>query len=217
MLTTSGWLDSLIAGRPVNGSGVPIPWMNYSAIDFIGSKIKSSHRVFEWGAGFSSLWFASKVKEVISAEDNLEWYEEINKKTPPNLHIIKATTKQYYIDSITNQPDNFDIVVIDGSHRNQCANVCIKKLNQDGFIIFDNSDSKEYDESMHYFDKNGFFRIDFWGLIPSYFYKNCTSIIFRDPGFLRYSTPPSCQVLSSGISCFQAYDKGAGESELGKP
>lgn len=207
MLETSGWLRSLEAGRPVDKNGAPIPWLNYAAIDFIGEKINPQMRVFEWGAGFSSLWFASKVKEVVSAEDNVVWYEEVNKATLGNLRIMSLPAKADYVGAIIKEAEKFDVIVIDGSHRNDCARACIEKLNANGFVIFDNSDAREYDQSMEYFNEQGFFRIDFWGLIPSYLYKNCTSIFFRNADFLRNALPPSRQQLSTGISCFQANDK----------
>lgn len=207
MLETSGWLRSLEVGRPVDQNGTPIPWMNYAAIDFIGSKINSQMRVFEWGAGYSSFWFASKVKEVVSAEDNIEWYQEINKALPENVKIMSLPSQSDYVNAILKEKGNFDVIVIDGSHRNDCTRVCIEKLTPDGFVIFDNSDTNEFDQSMEYLNEQNFFRIDFFGLIPSYLYKNCTSIFFHNPDILKNEVPPSRLLLSTGISCFQAHDK----------
>ncbi len=207
VLETSGWIRSLHIGRPVDKDGVPLPWMNYAAIDFIGSKLAVDMRVFEWGAGYSSLWFASKVRQVVSVEDNHSWSEELKTKLPKNVELMYLPSQSDYVFSITRQILNFDVIVIDGSHRNDCARICVEKLSADGFIIFDNSDSMEYDDSMAYFTEQGFYRIDFWGLIPCYLYKNCTSILFRNPILLQSTQIPSKQILSSGISCFQAYHK----------
>lgn len=212
VLETSGWLNSLKAGRPIDKNGLPIPWLNYAAIDFVGSKINSQMRVFEWGAGFSSLWFASRVKEVVSAEDNTKWIQEISKEVSGNMKIMNLPSKSDYVGSILKETGKFDVIVIDGSHRNDCAKVCIEKLNSDGFVIFDNSDSREFDQSMDYFNEQNFFRIDFLGLIPSYLYKNCTSILFRNPEILKNETPPSRLKFSAGISCFQAHDKRVSEN-----
>lgn len=207
VLETSGWLRSLEAGRPVDKGGAPIPWLNYAVIDFIGEKINPQMRIFEWGAGYSSLWFASKAKEVISVEDNVEWYQEVSKNLPHNLNVLSMPAQADYVGAISNQSGLFDVIVIDGSSRNDCARACIDKLSLNGFVIFDNSDSVEFDPSMELFNKLGFFRIDFWGLIPSYLYKNCTSILFRNADLLKSALPPSRQQLCTGISCFQAHDK----------
>ena len=206
-LEISGWIRSLRTGRPVDKDGLPLPWITYAAIDFIGAKLDPNMRVFEWGAGYSSLWFASKVLQVISVEDNHEWAEELKMQMPKNVDLRYFPSKADYVNSIAQQMLNFDVIVIDGSHRNECAKICVEKLSIDGFIVFDNSDSSEYDDSMTYFAAQGFYRIDLWGLIPSYLYKNCTSIFFRNPIFLHGMQAPSKQILSSGISCFQAYQK----------
>lgn len=206
VLETSGWLQSLKAGRPIDRNGLPLPWLPYAAIDFIGAKINSQMRVFEWGAGYSTLWFATKVAEVVSTEDNLQWYNELQLQLPVNVKLSCANTQQEYVNAISMDTGFFDIIVIDGSHRNDCCKVSIDKLSDNGFIVFDNSDSADFDESMNYFNQQGFFRIDFWGLIPSYLYKNCTSIFLRNPSALKNEIPPSKQLVSTGISCFQSYD-----------
>lgn len=207
VLDTSGWLRSLKAGRPIDNNGLPIPWLTYAAIDFIGSKINPQMRVFEWGAGNSTLWFASKVKEVVSTEDNVEWYQELRSKLPQNVKLSCSTSTSEYVGSILNDKEKYDVIVIDGSHRNECSKVCIERLAENGFVVFDNSDSAEFDESMIFFNTQNFYRIDFWGLVPSYLYKNCTTILFRNPDILKTGAPPSQQQVTTGISCFQAYDK----------
>jgi hypothetical protein len=208
VLETSGWLRSLEAGRPIDKNGAAIPWMNYAAVDFIGAKINSQMRVFEWGAGYSSLWFASKLREVVSVDDNVEWYKELSIQLLGNMKLMCLPNKLDYVSSISKEPGEFDVIVIDGVFRNECAQQCISKLSTNGMVIFDNSDGEEYDQSIEYFNREGFFRIDFWGLIPSYLYKNCTSIMFRNPDILKNDCLPSKQMLSTGISCFQAINKG---------
>ena len=207
MLDTSGWLRSLQSGRPVDRAGAPIPWMNYAAIDFIGAKISASMRVFEWGAGFSSLWFATRVKEVVSVEENATWYRELQPQLPSNVNLMCLPAQGDYVRAIRATTGEFDVIVIDGVHRNECALESISRLSSNGMIVFDNSDGADYDPSMAMFNEAGFMRIDFWGLIPSYLYKNCTSILFRNPDLLRQGLVPSRQELSTGISCMQAVDR----------
>jgi hypothetical protein len=209
MLETSGWLQSLQAGRPVDRQGAPIPWMNYGAIDFIGAKITADMRVFEWGAGFSSLWFAKHVKEVISIEENVAWYRELKPQLPSNVALMCLPARDDYVRAIRTTTGEFDVIVIDGVHRNECASESISRLSANGMVVFDNSDGSDYDSSMAMFNQAGFLRIDFWGLIPSYLYKNCTSILFRNPALLRQGVVPSQQNLSTGISCMQAVDRAA--------
>ena len=100
-------------------------------------------------------------------KSELEKSEEINydldeeKKTP----ISKELNKDYS-QEILKFNKEFDVVVIDGRERVQCAKNCIQALKDDGVIIWDNSDRTEYQEGYDFFDAIGFKKIDFNGLGP---------------------------------------------------
>jgi len=113
-----------------------------------------------------------------------------------------------YVAFIDQFPDkSFDVTVVDGSSRNECTYHAIKKLKPGGILIFDNSDGTEYREANEFLIKNDFMRIDFWGLIPSYPYKNCTSIYSTSTDFLKPKNVPCDHQSSIGISCFQAMNE----------
>ncbi|QNH55640.1 MAG: hypothetical protein H2674_14390, partial [Limnospira indica BM01] len=69
-LESSGWLKSLATGVPINFDSQPIPWYTYPAIEFIENKISSDFKVFEYGSGQSTLWWAERVLKVISVESD---------------------------------------------------------------------------------------------------------------------------------------------------
>lgn len=50
------------------------PWLVFSSIDFLDKWLKADMKVFEYGSGGSTLYFAKRVKEVISVEHDKEWY-----------------------------------------------------------------------------------------------------------------------------------------------
>lgn len=204
---TSGWLASLGTNRPVNSEYKPIPWFTYPSIEFIESILQKDWLVFEWGSGNSTLWWAERVKNIISVEDNEAWFWEVKRQLPKNAEIYLKSGKEY-VESILRYPDHeFDVIIVDGSARNEATTHCISKLKTSGIIIFDNADSKEFDPAQVALYESGFFRIDFWGLIPSYLYKNCTSIYFRDPHILKNRELPSRHQSSIGLSCFQAIER----------
>ena len=202
----SGHLLSVSAMRPINAEGKPIPWFTYPAIDFLDRIALPSWQVFEWGSGNSTLWWASKVESVIAVEDNESWHDEIKQQLPQNATILKRIDKAYF-NAICDYPkEHFDAVIVDGSNRNECTLSAIPYLKPNGILIFDNSDGPEYVESTEAMKRNGFYRIDFWGLIPSYLYKNCTSIYFKDPAFLKEYQAPFHHNSSIGVSSFQAIE-----------
>ncbi len=50
------------------------PWITFAAIDILDNYLNSSSRVFEYGGGGSTLFFADRVKEVVTAEHDREWF-----------------------------------------------------------------------------------------------------------------------------------------------
>ncbi len=205
ILEASGWLTSLASGRPVNARREPIPWLTYPAIDFLDSVVKSDWLVFEWGAGNSTRWWSKRVHHVYSMESNAEWCDEVKSGLAGNVTLSHRDRGDEYVDFIGSFEDNsFDVIVIDADHRNNCAKAAVPKLKDNGFIVFDNSDSADFDEGVSFLCKSGLYRLDFWGLIPSYLYKNCTSVFFRDPEVLRTNQLPSRHESSVGMSCAQA-------------
>ena len=49
------------------------PWITFSAKRFLEENINPTMRVFEYGAGGSTLFFAARVREVVSVEHNPDW------------------------------------------------------------------------------------------------------------------------------------------------
>src|SRR5438105_15804409 len=62
-LRDTGWLLSARLQRPVTKDGDSIPWWTYSATSFVGARLPTSARVWEYGCGNSTLWFAARVAE----------------------------------------------------------------------------------------------------------------------------------------------------------
>lgn len=203
---TSGWLMSLQMGEPVNAQREPIPWLTYAAIDYLSTIVQKEWRVFEYGSGNSTLWWSMNVTEVHSVEDDKVWYDKIHSKAPSNVHLYFASTCSEYTEMPSKTTvSEFDVILIDGSYRSQCCIDALKHINPTtGLIIFDNSDSMDWIDGLKILHVNGWKRIDFWGLIPAYLYKNCTSFFFKDPLILQpRKLPGECQ-SPTGITCWQA-------------
>src|SRR3984885_13537361 len=70
------------------------PWLSFSAVDYLEEPIPG-RRVFEFGSGMSTLWFAERCREVVSVESNPEWYSSIanQTRTRDNVRVIYAESK----------------------------------------------------------------------------------------------------------------------------
>jgi hypothetical protein len=88
-LAKRGWFDSL-EGMPRDQNGF-IPMITYPSFRQLARIVKPEWRVFEYGCGGSSLWWAANVKEVISVEHDAAWASRIAADAPPNLKVIART------------------------------------------------------------------------------------------------------------------------------
>jgi SAM-dependent methyltransferase len=85
-LEKRGWFESL-DGIPRNKDGV-VPWITYPAFRQLQRVIKPGFKVFEYGCGGSSLWWAAHAAEVTSVEHDAAWADRVAKSAPANLKII---------------------------------------------------------------------------------------------------------------------------------
>lgn len=204
-LTATGWLESLCLGRPVGAEGRPVPWLAAPAIEFLEARVGPESRIFEWGSGNSTLWWAECAAEVHAIEHDRGWADEMSRQLPPNASVVHKADGADYVAEIRRYPRNhFDVVVIDGVSRVACAQVAPDFVKPAGMIVLDNSDRRSEGEAVAALDAAGWLRIDFFGLTPGNLYRNCTSVFFRDPGVLRGRPYPHESRSSLGPTCAQA-------------
>lgn len=180
-LKNKGWMESRYLFQPMNKKKKPIPWFTYSSIHFLNQKINNSMSVFEFGSGNSTIWFASKVKEVVSIEHDSKYFSEVKNKllSFSNVDYRLAKLGKDYHQQVLNFNNKFDIIIIDGRERVQCAINCIQALKEDGVIIWDNSDRIEYIEGYDFLKDQGFKKIDFIGLGPISHSESQTTLFYR--------------------------------------
>lgn len=180
-LSEDGWFRSFKEKASVDLHGEPIPWFTYPAFDFVKKHMPANMSVFEYGCGAGTLWWAAKVKDVIACEHNLEWYKKISAESPVNviIHHVDLVYGGEYSKVITKYQNKFDIVIIDGRDRVNCAKNCLPSLTEKGVIIFDDSDRKQYQDGYDFLIAHGFKRIEFIGMGSGLAFKFETSIFYR--------------------------------------
>lgn len=162
-----------------------IPWMTYPFIDYIKNLDISDKTLFEYGSGYSTIFWAENCKHVTSVEDYKQWYNKLEKELPKNSTLLLRTEKLAYINSVGESKKKYDIIVLDGmKYRTTCAQVSIDKLNDGGMIILDDSDNIFYNKISNFLKSQGLIQIDFVGLKPFSTNILATSIyIKRDYNF----------------------------------
>lgn len=181
-LKRTGWYRSMNEGRPVDADGYPVPWITYPAIDFLSGRINNQMSVFEYGSGASTLWWASRVNRIISCEHDREWYRQVAATLPDNA-VLLCIDLEYggaYCRKVAEYDGCFDVVVIDGRDRVNCARNSLAALKDNGVILWDNSDREEYREGIDYLAGIGFRKLEFIGMHPLVAGKSETSLLYRD-------------------------------------
>ncbi len=179
-LLHDGWFRSFRLGRAVDGEGRPIPWISYPAIEFLSARVPAGLDVFEYGAGSGTLWWAGRARRVVAVEHDEAWYRRMSAQVPANVRLLHVPLEPAgtYARSILDE-GAFDVVIIDGRERVECARIAPERLNPRGVIVFDNSDRAEYAEGYRALEDRGFRRIEFSGMAPAVIEKIGTSIFYR--------------------------------------
>ena len=150
------WLSALSKDRSLDLEGLPMPSYSVAAMHFLEERLKKDLQVFEFGSGFSSLFYARKCKSVIAIEHDQEWFNEIKSHNTSNLSIFLKDLENEYDKSILGFEQNFDLIIVDGRNRNKCIYNSISKLTQSGVIILDDSHREKYEPGKKFLTGQGF-------------------------------------------------------------
>jgi hypothetical protein len=154
---------------------LPIPWITFPALEYLQQLDLKSKTIFEWGSGNSSLFFCKRAKEVYSIESDEGWYEQVKSENIKNHHIYYHKEDDY-VNSIKDLSKQFDVIIIDGIKREDCAKIAPDYLVENGLIILDNSD--RHPDISKDFRFKGFIQVDMHGLGPINNYTWTTSFFF---------------------------------------
>jgi hypothetical protein len=193
LLFRYGWLRSWWEGKPVDEHGRPLPWLAYPAIDFLAQFDFSQAFVFEWGSGYSTLWWSTRCRHITTVESNVNWISSFRDLLPPSVEFLQTPFDAHAEVSALQHHTrtHHDVIVIDnhGPFRWQCASAAVEHLAQGGMIIVDNSD--QCLRACQVLREQGLVQIDFTGFAPSNSYAQTTSIFFR--GHLKFQSTDNIQ------------------------
>jgi hypothetical protein len=131
---------------------------NQDEIDFLMSHIDSNTNVLEWGSGGSTIEIAKVCHSIHSIEHDFEWYEKVNfelrhfKNSRNNdiyfkVYYLSRDSEEapghdgtlenylYYVNYPVSIGQKFDVILIDGRARVECAKVAVKFLKPGGVIF----------------------------------------------------------------------------------
>lgn len=180
-LHSIGWFRAFDEQQAIDKEGNPLPWVTYSFIDFIKTRLNKNLQVFEYGAGSSTLYYAKRVGKVVSVEHDENWYKKIVGSKPENSEMIftELITDGAYAKKAAALNEKFDIIVVDGRDRVNCCRHSINALTEAGVIVLDDSERPAYGDARHLLKMAGFRELSFSGISPGLFYAKATSVFYR--------------------------------------
>lgn len=183
------WIFSFLPGRAAFKDGFPL--IPFEAVQELNSFLTKEMNVFEWGSGGSTVFFAKRIKSLVSIEHDSEWYGRVKKVLEErglgnHEYILKkpqkekkdgdqsylSTSSRYeglnfkeYCKAIELYPDSFfDAVMVDGRMRINCIFHALKKIRPNGLLILDDSNAPHYAPGIELL--KGWKRKDFQGPKP---------------------------------------------------
>ena len=148
-----------------------MPWMNYEVVSYLTKNLHKIDRVFEYGSGESTKYWALNNKKIDTVEHDPHFYNKLKALNLEGLnlkliepHIIERVSfgensqqENYlsedfigysfedYVREIDSYPENyFDIVLIDGRARSACIKHSVSKVKPGGMLLLDNANRVEY-------------------------------------------------------------------------
>jgi len=186
-LHKTGWIQSLKNGYPCGKNGRELPWMNYAVISFLENRLKKSMSLFEFGSGYSSIFFSRLVNDVTAVEHNPEWIENIQDKLPANVELIYCSLNinSEYCQIINKQNKKFDVIVVDGYDRINCIYHGLNSIKDDGVLILDDSNRTSYRDGIRILKERGYKSLQFVGLKPTGIDLEETTVFYKENNCLK--------------------------------
>lgn len=186
-LHTTGFIRSHQALEPINAQGEPIPWMNYAMVEFLERRLQPQYRVFEYGSGFSTLYFKDKVREIVSLEYDEEWFRHLQKrlKDCKNVKLRYEPVGPDYVGAAPQSGQAYDLIIVDGRERSACVKAGLQALTPGGVLLLDDSDREEYQGGFAEAKKAGFRALTISGIKPFSFTREESTLFYRDHNVLK--------------------------------
>ncbi len=172
-----GLRQSIRGNRPIDAAGDPVPLYTYPATHYLDGLDWSWSDVFEFGAGYSTVWWGGRARSVTAVDTDVNWAEAIQSRVPSDV-TVTGVAEADLPQALDKMSRGFDVIAIDcAANRYDAAEVAVRHLNPGGAILLDNSEW--YYNTAGLLRDAGLIEIDFPGFKPTEFYASVTSLFLR--------------------------------------
>ena len=177
----TGWLDSIVKKVPVDREGDPVPFLPYPLVYILKERLTKNFKVFEYGAGYSTLFYERYVGEVHAVEHQKKWLDILSEYSSGKASLIyhSLSEEDSYEKSCLEKGIKYDLIIIDGRKRNECIKYAIQSLTEQGVIILDDSEREKYNNGIDILISSGFKKLDISGLSASAWENHQSSIFYK--------------------------------------
>lgn len=176
-----GHARSVRQRESVDAVGEPLPWYTYACLEWLKQLDLSALDVFEYGSGNSTRWWAARCRTLTSVEHDQAWHAHVAPLLPDGIRYLLESDPSGYIQSCKGE---YDIVIVDGVYRLDCAVHATGRLREGGVIILDNADWLRNTASR--LRDAGFLQVDFVGPGPINDYAWATSVMIPTASRLQH-------------------------------
>jgi len=127
-----------------------LPWLPFSLMELLEEVLTPTSRVFEYGGGGSTVWFAARAGEVVTVEHDEQWASILAAAVADCSGCVVHSRRldsadDSYVRSIQEHPDGyFDIVVVDGRERVRCLEAAREKVRPGALLLLDDAQRPRY-------------------------------------------------------------------------
>lgn len=184
-LLAVGWTASFLARRSIDAQGAALPWFSYAAIHLLKTRLPADARVFEYGSGQSTAFFAQRAQRVVSVEHDAAWAAEVRARVPAHVELLEVPLGDAYVDAAQRfEAGSFDVVLIDGRKRVRCALGSRRLLSARGVLILDDAQRDYYAPAREALLGDGMRALELYGVAPGSDRHKLTTFYYRDGNVL---------------------------------
>jgi predicted O-methyltransferase YrrM len=120
------------------------PWLTKDAIRFLDEALRRDDAGMEFGSGRSTVWFARRLRHLISVEGDEAWHAKVqalirDAGLAANVEHRKCVRRDDYVAQALSVADaSLDFCLVDGEYRDECAVAVLPKLRSGALLVVDN-------------------------------------------------------------------------------
>lgn len=182
MVRAWGWARSIRLLRPVDEQDRPLPYLPYCVTELLIERLTPDLQVLEFGSGFSTMFFMTRVAHVTSVEHDAQWLARVRDRMAGNVTLLSSSnaTPEQYAAPVRANSDCYDLILVDGQHRLACFALALERVAPTGVILLDDSERTVYTDAFGLAANAGFRALHLRGHKPDSVNLHRTSIFYRD-------------------------------------